>query len=479
MSNFKIRPDVLLFFAPATDLPQLEAERKTVKTIVTDQGGTAHIEHEWDIGYLNIFQQQYFKSLVIFHYAGHATSEGIQFYTTENGQKRPKITAYADLSTVLTNSFDNLKLAFINGCNSQNAAILLSKVNAVICTNRPVNDAEAHRFAYFFYTNFLKTHTLSKSFKLASCYTELNINPSGMVRGGMSESDLDNFTPSVFEIKYRSETAENQNLTFELLKNAIQPNLTQTKETPITTQTLGAKSKAFLLCNREEQEYYFQEKLETWRADPQQPLFVFIHGKDKHCPSDLFDRFMNYKIGKPEDNFFKQAENVALPNPIEVKLNLEKSKLRLKEGFQSKFGVQNAQTKQWTWQPRTIDNEFIIIRHEQTGVWQDNWKRFWADYVNQFSQELATQLTRKLLIIVTRSAADERDGFTDCFNELAAQNDHVLSLTDFEIINHQHLIDWQNLPDVGLRFDSAEVIKDPAGAYFLDIRQELMARLGG
>ena len=486
MNNLIIRPDAFLVFTPASNLNQLTTERDKVQTTFLNHGGTAHVRYGLDWDFLRVIQQQRAQTLVIFHYGGHATPEGIEHEVEKDGEKKRETLLYSDLANYLETSFDNLKLVFINGCNSEQAVnYFLRKADVLICTNRPVGDREAADFAYYFYDNFLQINPLQLAFDSTQNFLARGKTRGAsdfqIQRGAMSTAVLNQETPSVFELKLRDNNPELGKSTFQSWKQIIQPNLTQAKETTITTKNMGIPTNSYLRCNRENQVADFEDGL-ILKTDNQitRPLFVFINGLEDHCPLDLSDRFVNYTLLDEKWRLNKTPTEIELPRNPDFR-NLDKCKLKLFESYchQAKFGVQNAD-RTWSLVQQMPDNELIVIRHDVSyGNWQPNWKIFWDYYINEFGQELAEKLSQKLIIIITRSTINEEDEFTQYFTELAEDpTKQVVNLSVSEKIKQRDINAW--IVEVfkgNATFKSSDIISNNDEKFFFEIKELLKARL--
>jgi inactive STAND len=481
MNDIIIQPHVVLAFTPAPTLTQLASERKTVQRAIMGNGCLPFLSDPegLTVDWLKAYVETGTKNLLIFHYGGHAGPDGLEYINIEN----ERVTLLYSELALFMESFRNLKLVFINGCESeQAAAFFLKKADVLICTNKPVGDEFASKFAHTFYSNFLKINDLENAFTTTLSLVSMGggRGTSDFQRGAMSTAVLNQVTPSVFELKLRDNNPEIGKSTFQNWKQIIQPNLTQAKETTLTTRNMGIPEHAYLRCNREDQEYFFEEGLGKKRdKQTPQPLFVFIHGLEDHCPLDLFDRFVNHTLVQEKWGLKKTPTEVDLP--INPKLNaLDLCKLTLLENYchQGKFGQQNAD-RTWSLTQQIPDNEWIVIRHKLSyGKWQPNWGVFLDYYVNEFGKELAEKMSQKLIIVTTRTTRNEGDEFAQYFDTLA--NDptkNVVNLTGFEKINQDHIRDWQEKVFGTTKFQSSEIVEGNDEKFFFEIKELLKAKL--
>ena len=477
MSDILIQPDVLLAFTPADNLGQLTAERDNVQKAIMSNGCNPQLAFGLTLDWLKSYVEKGTNPLLMFHYGGHASPEGLEYTIVEGGENKRIILPYGELAVFMA-SFRNLKLVFINGCESEHAAdFFLKQADVLICTNKPVGDEFASKFAHTFYSNFLKINDLDNAFTTTRSFVSMGggRGSADFQRGAMSSAVLNQATPSVFELKYRDNNAELGKSTFQSWKQIIQPNLTQAKETVMTAKNMGISNNAYLLCNRRKQTHFFTQGLKKKQDNPQ-PLFIFIQGLNKHCPHDLFTRFVKYTL--PEEFGIQTPTILELPNPEFD--DLTKCTLELADKYCRKggFGKENAD-RTWSLMKRIPDNQFIVIHHDLTDAeWADNWGQFWDYYTQQFSKELVEQLSEKLIIITTRITSNEQDEFTTYFENAAKDaTKQVVSITDFGKITQKDIDAWQITVFKETGFDSSSIVPPNEERFFLEIKDLLKARL--
>ena len=488
MIDSLIIPDALLVFTPASELKQLTTERDMIQTAFVNHGGTPHVRFGFDWNFLETMQVNRARTLMFFHYAGHASNEGIEHEVTKDGEKKRETLGYAQLADYLENSFENLKLIFINGCNSEDAVkFFLRKTEALICTNQVINDEDACKFAHKFYNNFLVINNLITSFESTGRHMANGARGADMsvavdmTRAAMSSSFIiksKNSPPSVYELKFRGDNPEIGKSTFTSWCKLTQSDDKQVKETPATVKNIGVPPHSYLRCNRVTQESAFKRALKKkMKNQTPQPLFVFIHGLEKHCPSDLFDRFVNFTFADVGLN--RTPTEIALPqNPDLDDLSWCQDILFENYCNQGRFG-QADDKRIWSINEQKPDNQWIVIRHKLSdGKWQPNWGLFFDNYTTKFGQDLAGKMSEKLIIVTTRTTNNENDEFAQYFAYLA--NDptrQVVNLTGFDKITQQDIIAWQDAVFGGSKFLSSDIIGDNEEKFFFDIKELLKAKL--
>ncbi len=109
------------------------------------------------------FLQDRDKEVRIFHYSGHAGSEGIELWNTDaNGNSL----AYAKDLAAYIGSMKTVKMVVLNGCSTMEQIQYFTQagVPIVIATSRPVEDKIAQAFANHFYAHLLASDTLLDAF---------------------------------------------------------------------------------------------------------------------------------------------------------------------------------------------------------------------------------------------------------------------------------------------------------------------------
>ena len=110
------------------------------------------------IKHLNQFQNQ----LIIFHFSGHANGTSLSIKA-----KDEKNISYdkSNLASLLDNE-ENLKLVFLNGCNTHEQVPVLQEIGipAIIATENSIPDKDAAEFASSFYDSLARGQSLINAF---------------------------------------------------------------------------------------------------------------------------------------------------------------------------------------------------------------------------------------------------------------------------------------------------------------------------
>lgn len=183
------KPVIFMAFAndQAKHLPLLDQEEQELDLIFSPLHQRGYLEHHSfsrvrtaDVSaQLHHFQQR----ISIFHYSGHAGSDGLGF---EGGEG-----SATGMARLLAQEPD-LKLVFLNGCSTmaQVDGLLEARVKAVIGTRVDVADVEAQQFSVNFYKYLAGGDTLRKSFERAAADLTLAHAKYGQVQVVMRHSML-------------------------------------------------------------------------------------------------------------------------------------------------------------------------------------------------------------------------------------------------------------------------------------------------
>lgn len=160
-------PVIFLAFAnnPDDPLPLLEREGEQVYRNLNEGAGKSHfILHRESFAStekIAHYLVQFKDRVVIFHYGGHAESDGLEL----TDQK-----AEAGGIAQLLSQQKQLKLIFLNGCSTKEQVekLLQIGVPAVIATSSPVDDTKATELAEQFYAALAKKHSIREAFSMAA-----------------------------------------------------------------------------------------------------------------------------------------------------------------------------------------------------------------------------------------------------------------------------------------------------------------------
>ena len=107
----------------------------------------------------------------IVHYGGHADGENLLLSSGNGNASSVNAGNFAEVLSHLP----NLKLVFLNGCNTyqQAQALMSGGIDYVVVTDRAINDAAAKTFAEQFYTSLSKGANIPDAFERASSQAKM------------------------------------------------------------------------------------------------------------------------------------------------------------------------------------------------------------------------------------------------------------------------------------------------------------------
>lgn len=164
-------PVVFLAFANATEahLALLKAESRELYRVLQplEDANQVALQREESCQFNELYDELVanLDRLVVFHYAGHANGELLQFEDGSGGRE--------GLARLLGQQ-EQLKLVFLNGCASRGhvQSLLGAGVPAVIATSVPIGDEKAQRFSAAFYAALAGGASIAKSFESARGFVE-------------------------------------------------------------------------------------------------------------------------------------------------------------------------------------------------------------------------------------------------------------------------------------------------------------------
>ncbi|MCB9547929.1 MAG: CHAT domain-containing protein [Myxococcales bacterium] len=166
------KPLILLTFAneaatSAAWLRALPAEVRALREALqpAQDAGLCHVEVETNASVdtlIEALQRPREDTLAVFHYAGHASGDGL-FLEGEGGAAQQ---AHAGGLARLLSRQPGLQVVFLNGCSTepQVRRLLDLGVPAVIATNRAIDDGVATRFAQTFYRRLAQGAAVGEAF---------------------------------------------------------------------------------------------------------------------------------------------------------------------------------------------------------------------------------------------------------------------------------------------------------------------------
>jgi hypothetical protein len=160
------------FANPKGDLANLNREQNGIQDALMplEQQGKLKkhlLRTDTDLDAYFDFIRQWKNQISIFHYGGHANSEGLSLQNAH--------TFFEPLAKELTErNKDSLVLVVLNGCSTfaHIKTLFALGVKAVIATSVDINDASATNFAIQFYKNIANNDELQTAYSSAANYTK-------------------------------------------------------------------------------------------------------------------------------------------------------------------------------------------------------------------------------------------------------------------------------------------------------------------
>jgi hypothetical protein len=164
-------PIALIIFSNDLDnyLSNIETERKVIEEALEHYDDTNRLKviTRSSVSIAELFRlfNKYSGRIVLFHFAGHAAGNGLQFNQDIVDTETGKAEGIADL---FKREIDHgiLKFVFLNGCSTAGQVEQLKAVGvpSVIATHYPINDNQAVNFAAIFYKTWAKSDNLATAF---------------------------------------------------------------------------------------------------------------------------------------------------------------------------------------------------------------------------------------------------------------------------------------------------------------------------
>jgi hypothetical protein len=222
-------PIALIIFSNDLDkyLPDIETERKVIEEALEyyDDTNRLKVITRSSVSIDEMFRlfNRYRGRIALFHFAGHAEENGLQFNRNIVDTETGKAEGIADLIGKEVKD-GILKFVFLNGCSTaaQMKRLKAVGVSAIIATHYPIGDTKAVRFAETFYRTWAKSDDLQTAFEnplttiqtafetaLAYLKTRYTVDVKEEIRGFLLE-----FVESETEITWELFT-ENPDLTLQ------------------------------------------------------------------------------------------------------------------------------------------------------------------------------------------------------------------------------------------------------------------------
>lgn len=412
---------------------------------------------------IEFFSKSSDSTYEVFHYAGHAIDQALQFNDGTSLMERMKVnmTYLVDVGGLakIVRAAHPIQLAFLNGCSTktQVEAFKAAGVPAVIYTNQPLNDELGKTFAKVFYFAFFEG---KKSLKAAF---DMAIGAIEVVKNNLGDQWLDpeikaymnrgikglDALPS--QALYELDTsAEFQQMTWEDWPKPVQFSQNPVPKIEIPETVIHR-------CDRTDEmdEYHeFLEQLATKELSG--PVFFFIHEKSQACPQSLVKRFELYGVGE----LCERAEKIDQNQFVWKMLNLPRKKELRQPGkcksrmyeiyddtlFKCRFDEVRAD---FFFEPNGHGDKVFVIHHDLTTYEleaADDLKPLMEFYLGEFSRKVQEELKANLAIVFSYLYFSEQPEFMSLFESLstdAKYQGRVKNLTSMKPVSLRHVGAWR------------------------------------
>jgi len=339
------------------------------------------------------------EDIHIFHFAGHASGEGIE---TQEKEYERRVTLADGLADFIGQQ-QKLKLAFLNGCATEGQVKYFhdSNIPAVIATKYPIGDRLAREFAEAFYDSLSKGRTIRKGFEEARAQMRMSYQEyasrSLVIRNQPTKNKE---FPYTLEIAPGKEAIGEERLG------------DWTKTTPKVGPMEKAPAPKFeelhLLCDRIQQNNLFTDTLDDGQSMGEKgPFFFMIHGERPDLPNSLAERFVKFSVqeifaqasvGISEDKFDVIKVNLPTQSDFESS-NPQKPFYRLQRNF-DRAGYEKPETAEDLLPFFSGFTEVAIIQHSFVA---DNWHNGFEDFLETYIEnfwEVRLEKTDPILIVL-------------------------------------------------------------------------------
>lgn len=184
----------VLFFAFANEEERFLSSLKKESAVINqalmpiDAKGFVKVVREESLETEDMFRffHAYKERMVLFHFAGHAGEQALNFEDQSAGIQ--------ELANLMAEQKDSLKLVFLNGCATADQVEHIHNMGipVVIATQRAIDDKNAQVFASRFYSALANHYSLKGAFQHAKTYLKLKFGKDiDMFRSSTSVAELD------------------------------------------------------------------------------------------------------------------------------------------------------------------------------------------------------------------------------------------------------------------------------------------------
>lgn len=326
------------------------------------------------------------EDIRIFHFAGHASGEGIQ---TVESQAERQITFAEGLADFIGQQ-KGVKLVFLNGCATKGQVQFFhaSDIPAVIATSVKIGDRQAREFAEAFYDSLAKDRTIRQAFEEARAEIKMaykDHQKRDVVFPFEEGEDPNALFPYSLEIDHRFESMADETLASWQEDVEFEGPLDQ----PLSIRPRDLH----LLCDRENQKDEFEDALEEGqKSEERSPQIFFIHGNREDLPHSLADRLFKFSVrelfeidGKPLTEEKYDLVPIKLPGASAFEgANTKKPWLHFLRNFKKKGWGEPQSGRDLI---PLIDSyrHVMVFQHSiVAGNWHPNLEKFLSAYLQNF-----------------------------------------------------------------------------------------------
>lgn len=444
-------------------LPGVPAEVSSVNAVINRRSG-------WQCSHyprvtLGQIQEAFSKKetpFQIFHFAGHAFDEKLQF--NQDLALASTCLVFPEGLAPSLRRIHPVELVMLNGCSTatQVRYFLDSGVKAVVATHRPLKDEFGALFAAWFYFQlFHRGQTLRVAYQEA-------LNNLAATSGPFKPEWLNLPLQKAMTDRGLIIDKDPKKPVYELFTHSDHPDFADKTidQWPVSDRKTGSgpvvPEKQLLLCDRGDQADTFEYVAETLaETPPKYPIFLFVHEYENACPALLTERFGLFAIDelnekkRPKKVVFKWQGKWKLPERLywrDRKACLKRLSGIYAESFPAAY---EEAAERYVFTQTLPEEEIIVIHHDlnySQVEWQENIRVLMEVYLDEFSKILATELSPRIAILFSRENKMPNSPFSQLFNELAAGNrvSEVHNLNEMRLINREDIGNWVQRVFTGL-----------------------------
>lgn len=416
-------------------------------------------------------------SFQVFHFAGHAVDQNLQFndqtpIMEQMEIAKPYMVNVGGLAQIIK-AIHPVQLVFLNGCSTktQVEAFKNAGIPAVIFTNKPLNDSLAIWFAKKFYWAFFKeNNTLQKSFNIANGHIKSlksNLPNNGIDNGIKKNMDrgitsMDALPNLLEEELYELSADDNfKNMcwsdwpSFKAVSNQAGQVINQPD--PQDLQSKQIPDSVIHRCDRSDELFEIHDFLDKLAAKKSTgPFFFFVHEKSEARPLSLIKRLEVYgasEFCEEYSNYNAEVfiwKNLKLPHR-KLLQQAGRCKSRLFEIYDADlFKCPLDETNNtFTFLPSEHGDKVFLIHHDLTELELESaadLKLLLEFYMDEFSRKVKSELGARLAIIFSCQYIGDRADFKTLFEELSNDDrfvNKVKNLTDMLPIKITNVVAWK------------------------------------